>query len=165
MPIPSALQQLRGLTGGNEFREATSRVLNELASRPAAKVTAANDLYALALQIQAAAVAKNANAAANVAAAPTISSITQPTGVKTITVNFAGADLGGYSLPAHWTTSPARTITKVTQTGIRQLQIEYSGAALVNADTLAFDNPVSPTLKSVYGVAVADAGAAAITVS
>ena len=165
MPIPSALPQLRGLTGGNEFREATSRVLNELASRPAAKVTAANDLYALALQIQAAAVAKNANAAANVAAAPTIASRTQPVGVNTITVNFTGADLGGYSLPAHWATNPVRTITRVRQTGIRQLQIDYAGAALTNGHTLAFDNPVSPTLKSVYGVAVADAAAAAITVA
>jgi hypothetical protein len=165
MPIAANLQQVRQLAGGEKFRQAVASILDELESRPAAKATAANDLWALAAQIQAAAVAKNAGAAAAVAAAPTIASRTQPTGVNTITVNFTGADLGGFSLPAHWATNPVRTITRVRQTGIRQLQIDYSGAALVNGNTLAFDNPASPTLRSVYGVAVADAGAAAITVA
>jgi hypothetical protein len=109
-------------------------------------------------------VAVMAGVAAAVAAAPTITSRTQPTGVKVITLNFS-RDLGGYALPAHFATNPVRTITKVTQSGARQLQVEYTGAALVNADTIAFDNPASPTLKSIYGVAVADASAAAITVS
>lgn len=166
MTIATQLQRLRGFASGEKFRAAAASVLTELALKPASgSNTQANDLYALGAQILAAAVAKNASAAANVAAAPTISGRTQPAGVKVITINFAGADLGGYSLPAHWTTSPVRTITKVTQTGIRQLQIEYAGAALVNGNTIAFDNPASPTLKSVYGVAVADAAAAAITVA
>ena len=165
MPTPNQIQQVRGLTRGEEFRAAVAQILNELASRPTAKATAANDLYAIGAQIQAAAVAKNAGAAAAVAAAPTIASRTQPAGVNTITVNFTGADLGGFSLPAHWATNPVRTILRVRQTGIRQLQIDYAGAALTNGNTLAFDNPASPTLRSVYGVAVADAAAAAITVA
>jgi hypothetical protein len=166
MTIASQVQQLRGFSGGEEFREAAARILTELARKPVAgSATQANDLYALASQIQAAAVVVNAGAAAAVAAAPTIASRTQPVGVNIITVNFTGADLGGYALPAHWATNPVRTITGVRQTGVRQLQITYDGVSLVNTNTLAFDNPASPTLKSVYGVPVADAAAAAITVS
>lgn len=163
--IPTQLQRIRQLTGGEDFRAAAASIITELESRPTLKPTAAADLYALSLQLQAACVAKSAGVAAAVAAAPTIASRTQPVGVNVITVNFTGADLGGFSLPAHWATNPIRTIVGVDQTGPRQLQIRYSGAALANGNTLAFDNPAVPTLRSVYGVAVADAAASAITVA
>lgn len=164
MPTPNQLQQVRHLASGESLRSAVAYALTELEGRPAAKAAAAADLFALGAQIQAAAVAKNAGAAAAVAAPPTISARTQPVGVNTITLNFAGADLGGFATPAQFVTSPVRTILRVRQTGIRQLQIDYSGAALANGNTIAFTN-TGNTLKSIYGVNVASAAAQPIVVA
>jgi hypothetical protein len=166
MTIASSFHRLRHFAFGEAFRSATSRIVDELNQKPAASAAdQANDLYFLATQIQAAAVAKNASAAANVAAAPAIASITQATGALDIVVVFSGADLAGYSAPAQWATVPARTITRVSQTAERELTITYSGVSLTAGATLAFDAPVTPTLKSFYGVAVADAAAALITIA
>jgi hypothetical protein len=166
MTITSSFHRLRHFGTGEALRSAVARSVDELNQKPAASAAdQANDLYHLGVQMQAAAVAKNASAAAQVAAAPAIASITQAVGANVITVVFSGADLGGYSTPAQWATVPARTITRVDQVAERTLQITYSGVSLANGNTLAFDAPVTPTLKSFYGVPVADAAAAAITVA
>lgn len=162
------LQYQRILGTDGCLRSAVAKAVTEFQLKPdgAGREGAAADLYALAAQVQAAVVAVEAGAAATVAAAPTIVSMTQAFGVAKIVVTFS-ASLGGYTTTSQWAvSSPARTVTGVAVVG-NTVEVSYSGTVLVTADTplLAFDAPAEPTLTSLYGVAVADAVAAAVTVA
>lgn len=162
------LQYQRTLGTDGCLRVAVAKAVSEFQGKPdgSGREGAAADLYALAAQVQAAVVAVEAGAAAAVAAAPTIVSMTQAFGVAKIIVTFS-ATLGGYTAASQWAISdPARTVTGASVVG-NTVEVSYSGTTLVTADAplLAFDAPAEPTLTSIYGVAVADAAAAAVTVA
>lgn len=163
---PTELRYFPTLQTGAKLRVAVARAIDEANAQGSNDAQAAADLYALANQIQAAAVLVDASAATN-AAAPAVSSLAGAFAAKTITVTYDKALASGH-VPAvddFTITSPDRPVSAVAvNAGAGTVTITYTGTQLVTADTPLLTY-VSRGLKGVYGTPVASYSAQAVTVA
>lgn len=97
--------------------------------------------------------------------APTVVSRTQPTGGLTITITTSeGLDPSVIPATTAFVTNPVRTITAVEVQGTKLL-VTYSGASLINSNTIAYTQPGTNALRDPAGNLLASFGATAIVVS
>lgn len=97
--------------------------------------------------------------------APTVVSITQPVGGKTITITLSeGVRPDIIPALASFVTSPGRTITGIEVVGNTVL-VTYAGASLANGNTIAYTAPGTNDLQDAGGNILATFAASAITVA
>lgn len=159
---PSDLPRAAVLALGEQMRTLGAKAVDEAladAQRRGGTSPKATRLHVLATAI--------ATAVASVrdTTAPTVVSRTQPSGVNLITITY-NEELDASWVPptTAFVTNPVRTITGVEVVG-RTVRVSYSGAALVNTNTVAYTQSATQGHRDLAGNLAATFAAAAITVA
>lgn len=159
---PSDLPRARVLAVGEKLRVALADAVNEAtldATRRGGTSPKATLLHALLTSVT------TAVASLRDTTAPAVASRTQPTGVNRITITYNEQLDPSWVPPASaFATNPVRTITRVSVDN-RSVVLEYSGAALVNSNTVAYTQNANEGHRDLGGNKAATFAAAAITVA
>lgn len=160
---PSDLPRARVLNVGEKLRTLIADAINEAeldAARRAGGLSPKATLLHTLLTAGATAIESKRDTTA-----PTVSSRTQPSGVNRITITYNEQLDPSWVPPASaFATNPVRTITGVSIDN-RSVVLEYSGAALVNTNTVAYTQSATEGHRDLGGTKAATFAAAAITVA